>query len=65
MILIFGTEYIQVLDNKKISERDSEILRVIIEMRFTARSSSVCAIKVIGIGWNTSWFSKVLCQDRV
>jgi len=59
MISIFGTEYIQELENRNASERDSGIHGAVAEVKFATSFYGVCAIKILGVGWDTSWLGKI------
>ncbi len=58
MITIFGTEYIQDLVKDNDSEAHFEILGVVTGLKFAASPDGICAIKLLGIDWETGWLGK-------
>lgn len=56
MITVFGTAYIQDLDNK---EGSKAIPGVVIRLTFAMILDGICAIKVFGIDWDTGWLGDI------
>ena len=59
MIRVFGTEYIRGLVIDKHHKGTSMVLGDVIGLKFVLSLSGICAIKVVGIDWETDWLGKV------
>lgn len=58
-ITVFGTEYIQNLSNNGDQQGNFEVLGDVTEVKFVASLGGICAIKLVGDGWETDWVGKV------
>jgi hypothetical protein len=59
-IMVFGTEYIQHLGYDKDLKVTTRVLGDVIGLQFVASVGGICAIKLLGVDWETSWLGKVL-----
>jgi hypothetical protein len=59
-IMVFGIEYIQHLGYDKDLKVTTKVLGDVIGLQFVASVGGICAIKLLGIDWETSWLGKVL-----
>jgi hypothetical protein len=57
-IRVFGIDYICGLVIEKSHIRTSKVLGDAIGLKFVSSISGICAIKVVGIGWETDWLGK-------
>ena len=62
MITVFGTAYIQDLDNGKSS---TVIPGVVTRLSFAMVLGGICAIKLFGIGWDIGWLGKIPNKGRI
>jgi hypothetical protein len=58
--MVFSTEYIQHLSYDKDLEVTSRVLRDVTGLQFVVSVGGICAIKLIGIDWETNWLGKIL-----
>jgi hypothetical protein len=56
MISVFGTEYIQDLDNEPCS---TIVPGVVTRLEYAIILGGICAIKLIGSDWHTGWLGKI------
>ena len=56
MIRVFGTAYIQDIDNR---EGPKAIPGVVIRLTFAMSLGGICAIKLFGIDWGTGWLEEI------
>ncbi|RDL41647.1 uncharacterized protein BP5553_01626 [Venustampulla echinocandica] len=64
-ISVFGIEYIQELYNMEASKSEDKISGSVTGLIFAESLGGICAIKVLGIGWNTGWHGKVPDRGHV
>ena len=62
MIIVFGTAYIQDLDNR---EGSKAIPGVVIRLTFAMSLDGICAIKLFGIDWDTGWLGEIPNTGRI
>jgi hypothetical protein len=58
-IMVFGTEYIQHLSYNKDLEVTSRVLGDVLGLQFVTSVSGICAIKLIGVDWETNWLGNI------
>ena len=56
MITVFGTAYVQDLDNR---EGSKAIPGLVIRLTFAMSLDGICAIKLYGIDWDTGWLGEI------
>jgi hypothetical protein len=59
MIMVFGTEYIRALVIDKDHKGTSKIFGEVKGLKVVSSLGGICAIKVVGICWETDWLGKV------
>lgn len=57
MISVFGTEYIRdwIMDR----DRESNLVRDTTEVKYVSSLGGICAVQLLGIGWETDWIGKI------
>ena len=58
-IMVFGTEYIQHLGYDKDLSVTSRVLGDVTGLRFVVGLGGICALKLLGVDWETNWLGKV------
>lgn len=62
MITVFGTTYIQDLENQ---ESSRAIPGVVSRLIFAIVVDGICAIKLVGTDWDTGWLLKIPNTGRI